>query len=168
MRKSNLLFSAVQFIFVIALFLLGGLFIGLQYAPHLRMAIAVFVMDSAIAFSFLGYVTVVCALLLSIGFYVMQRGAYYQVQMDRGPVVVEPKLIEEFVQGYWKKRFPEKELRTEVILRGKQRIEVVAEMPEMPLESQAVLLSEVELELGSLLENHLGYRRNWMMTVIVK
>ena len=55
-----------------------------------------------------------------------------------------------------------------MILRGKQQIEVVVEMPEMPPESQAVLLSEVELELGSLLENHLGYRRNWMMTVIVK
>ncbi|MGE0670929.1 MAG: hypothetical protein AB7H48_09235 [Parachlamydiales bacterium] len=168
MRKGNLLFSAVQFIFVVALFLLGGLFIGLHYTPHLRMSIANLIMDQAVNLSFLGYVTIVCALLLCIGFYVMHRGAYFRIRMDGGDVIVEPKLIEGLVQDYWKERFPENELKTEVILRGYEQIEVVAEMPQTELTAREVLLPEIEKELGALLSAHLGYRREWMMTLIIK
>lgn len=168
MRKGNLLFSAVQFLFVFALFLLGGLLIGLHYAPHLRMSIASMILDQAVSLSFLGYMTIVCALLLCIGFYVMHRGAYFRIRMDGGDVTVEPKLIEGLVQDYWKERFPERGFKTEVILRGYKQIEVVAEMPEVELSVREVLLPEIEKELGALLLSHLGYRREWMMTFIIK
>lgn len=168
MRKGNLLFSAVQFIFVVALFLLGGLFIGLHYAPHMRMSFANFITDQAVNLSFLGYLTISCALLLCIGFYVMHRGAYFRIKMDGGDVIIEPKLIEGLVQDYWKERFPEKEFKTEVILRGFEQIEVIAEMPQTELEAREVLLPEIEKELGALLSSHLGYRREWMMTLIIK
>ncbi len=108
MRKGNLLFSAVQFIFVVAVFLLGGLLIGLQYAPHLRQALARFIMDDAVNLSVLGYATIVSALLLTFGFYVMHRGVYFRVRMGETEAVVEPKLIESLVDGYWKELFPEK------------------------------------------------------------
>ena len=168
MRKGNLLFSAVQFIFVVALFLLGGLLIGLQYAPHMRMAIAAMITDYAISLSVLGYVTLSCACLLCLGFYVMHRGAYLQIQMDAGEVVIEPKLIEGLVRDYWKKRFPENELSTEVILRGGKRIEIVAEWPSADGELREVLLPEIEQELGALLKSHLKYQQKWMMTLVTR
>ncbi len=167
MRKGNLLFSAVQFIFVVALFLLGGLFIGLHYAPHMRMSLANFITDQDVNLSFLGYVTICCALLLCIGFYAMHRGTYFRIRMEGGDVIVEPKLIEGLVQDYWKSRFPENVLRAEVILRGYEQIEVVAEMPQTELEAREVLLCEIEKELGALLSAHLGYRRELMMTLII-
>ncbi len=166
MRKGNLLFSFVQFIFVIALFLLGGLFIGLHYTPRLRMEFAVFITDHSVSLSLLGWAIIGCALLLCIGFYVMYRGAYYQVEMAQGQAVIDARIIEQVVRGYWKGRFPGQELTAEVVLRGKNAIEVLAEVPEMPLDPQVALLAEVELELGLLLERHLGHRREWAMTVI--
>lgn len=168
MRKGNLLFSAVQFIFVVALFLLGGLFIGLHYAPHMRMSLAHFITDQVVNLSFLGYITICCAFLLCIGFYVMHRGSYFRIRMAGGDVVVEPKLIEGLVQDYWQERFPQNALKTEVILRGYEQIEVVAEMPQSEWEAREVLLSEIEKELSALLSAHLGYRREWMMTLTIK
>ncbi len=168
MRKGNLLFSAVQFIFVVALFLLGGLFIGLDYAPHLRVSFANSITAQTVNLSFLGYVTVGSALLLCIGFYVMHRGAYFRIRMETGDVIVEAKLIEGLIQDYWKERFPANVLKTEVILRGFKQIEVVAEIPLVELETRQIFLPEIEKELGILLSAHLGYRREWMMTLIIK
>ena len=54
MKTGNLLFSAVQFVFAALVVLLGGLFIGLEYAPHLRYYIADFFQLTP-HFSLIGY-----------------------------------------------------------------------------------------------------------------
>jgi hypothetical protein len=165
-RKGNLFFSAVQFIFVVALFLLGGLLIGAHYAPHLKLAIAAMITDHAVNLSLLGCMMMGCAFLLCLGFYVMYRGAYLQIEMNHGEAVIEPKLIEGLVRDYWKKRFPEKKLSAEVIIRSRKRIEVIAEMPSVEWEIQEILLPEIEQELTDLLKSHLKYQQKWTMTLI--
>lgn len=166
MRPGHLLFSGVQFIFVAMLFLLGGLFIALEYTPSFRASLAALIIDYPAILSFFGWVVVGCSILLALGFYVMYRGSYYHVQMDRAQVSIDSKVVEELVQVYWKQRFPEKEFKVQVFLRGKREIEVLAEMPGMELEAQSVLLTEVEFELGALLDHHLGHSREWLMTIL--
>ncbi len=41
-------------------------------------------------------------------------------------------------------------------------------MPEMDAEQSKVLLAQIEKELGALLSRHLGYRRELLMTIIIK
>jgi hypothetical protein len=168
MRTGNLLFSAVQFVFVVILFLLGGFFIGLKHAPLLCSIVARFFSEQAKGLTVIGYALVGCAFLLLCGFYAMNRRMYYQVKMKGARCEVDSQLIRSYVQGYWNEIFPDQSCQTDVLLHVNQQIEVFAEMPGLPIQEQQVLLSQIEVELGSLLARTFGYHRDFLVTVVLK
>jgi hypothetical protein len=168
MKAGNLLFSAVEFVFVVLIILLGGFFIGLQYAPHLRYAIADFFSQTTIHFSLIGYLILGCGSLLLTGFYAMHRGMYYSIRMGRNEVLVDPGVIRGYVQEYWKKIFPEQDLSIEIDLSRNQKIELFVEMPLLSPEKQQAILEKAENELGQILQKHLGYRREFLISILVK
>jgi hypothetical protein len=168
MKASNLLFSAVQFIFVMLIILLGVFFIGLQHAPHLRYAIADFFSQTIVRFSFIGYLVLACGMLLLFGFYAMHRGIYYNIRMGKNEVFVDPSVLRRCVEEYWKTIFPDHDLSIEVDLTKKQKIEMFIELPLLSPEKQQAILDKAENELSQLLQKHLGYRREFMLSILVK
>jgi len=168
MKAGNLLFSAIQFVFVILIILLGVFFVGLQHASHLRYIIADFFSRSTIHFSFIGYLILACGSLLLAGFYAMHRGVYYSIKMGRNEVFVDPIVIQGIVHEYWKTIFPDQDLAIEIDLSKKQRIEMFVEFPLLPPEKQQVVLEKAEHELSQILQKHLSYRREFLISILVK
>lgn len=166
MRAGNLLFSAVQLVFAILIILLGVFFIGLQHAPHLRYIIAEFFFHSAIRFSFIGYLILACGSLLLVGFYAMHRGMYYSIKMGQHELSVEPIVIQGIIYEYWKTIFPDQNLRVEVDISREQKIEMFVEIPLLSPETQETLLERVEKELGQILQKHLGYRKEFLISIL--
>lgn len=167
MKAGNLLFSAVQFILVMLIILLGVFFIGLQHLPHLRYAIADFFSHSA-RFSFIGYLILACGGLLLVGFYAMHRGIYYRIKMGQNKVFVDPTVIRRIACEYWKTIFPDQNLSIEVALSKDQQIEMFVELPLLAAERQIDILKKAESELGQMLQNHLGYRKEFLISILVK
>jgi hypothetical protein len=165
MRTGNLLFSAVQLIFVVALFLLGGLFLGLSHVPQFRDRIAQFFLSDSESLMSIGYAILGVATLLFSGFYAMHRGSYFQVEMGSSRLDVDPSVIQNYVQSYWNDIFPEQQLETQILLRRNKKIEILAEMPPMADEELTELLTQIETELSCLLEHILGYRSDFLITV---
>jgi hypothetical protein len=169
MKTGNLLFSAVQFVFAMLIILIGIFFIGLQHAPHLRYAIADFFSQTSITrFSFIGYLILSCGILLLSGFYAMYRGIYYSIRMGRNGVFVDPLVIQQYVREYWKTVFPDYDLSIEVDLSKDQKIGMFVELPLLSPEKQQALLEKAENDLNQILQEHLGYRREFTLSVIVK
>jgi hypothetical protein len=168
MRTGNLLFSAVQFIFVVLFLLIGVFFVGLQYAPHLRNAIAAFFFNGSAHFSLIGYGILACGGLLLLGFYTMCRGVYYRFKMGRHEVFVDSAVVQGYVQDYWKKCFPNRNLSVDVDLSKDQKIEVFVEMPLLPLEKQQEVLEKAENDLSQILQKHLGYRKEFLFSILLK
>ena len=164
MKTGNLLFSAVQFVFAALVVLLGGLFIGLEYAPHLRYYIADFFQLTP-HFSLIGYLVLGCGILLMIGFFGMHRGEYYQVKMG---TEVDPAVIQAYVQDYWARQFPEQDLSVQVGLSRHQKIEMLVELPSMPLENHTAILERTEQDLGQILKKRLGYQKEFAVSVLIK
>ncbi len=165
MKTGNLLFSAVQFVFAMLIILLGIFFIGLQHALHLRYAIADFFSQTIVCFSFIGYLILACGILLLFGFYAMHRGMYYNIRMGRNEVFVDPSVIQRYVREYWKTIFPDYDLSIEVGLNKDQKIEMFVELPLLSAEKQQALLEKAENELSQILQKHLGYRREFTLSV---
>ncbi|MBY0528605.1 MAG: hypothetical protein K2P51_00250 [Rhabdochlamydiaceae bacterium] len=165
MRTANVLFSAVQLIFVVTLFLLGGLFLGLAHAPHFRNEIAQFFLSDTTRLMSIGYVILGVAALLFFGFYAMNRSSFFQVEMHSGRFDVDPSVIQNYVQCYWNDIFPDYRLDTQIVIRRGKKIEILAEMPEMADEELTELLTQIENELSCLLEHSLGYRSEFLVTV---
>lgn len=168
MKTGNILFSAVQILFVALVMLLGMFFLGLDHVTYLRFAIADFFLQEPVRFSFLGYLVLGCSALLLLGFYVMHRGIYYQIKMGRGQASVDPMIVQSYVKTYWDSIFPEKDYAVEVRFSNDQKMQLFLEMPLLAPENHKTVLLNAEGELGKILEKHLGYRREFLLSVLIK
>ena len=168
MRLENAIVSAFQLLFILALLLIGGFLIAMEYAPILKYGFMVLMTSRFFDVRIVGCILVGVAMFLGGLLYWMQRKEYFGVQMERGQAIVEPNVIEGLVSGYWKGLFPEEDLKSHIVLQGHEKIEVVAEIPGMEWDQQEALLLRVEKELGVLLFSHLGYNRELTMTITLK
>src|SRR4051812_18405399 len=100
MRIENLLFSAAQFFLVLVVACAGLFFIALPWAPHVRVLCSDFLAQRDDIFIFLGVLLLGVAATLGIGFYFLQRKAYFQVRMSTA-VHVEKELLLSLLETYW-------------------------------------------------------------------
>jgi hypothetical protein len=168
MKTGNLIFSAAQFLFAVLIMLLGGLFIGLQRASHLRFSIAEFFAQSTFQFSFIGYAFLGCGLLLLTVYYAMHRGVYYKLCMGKKEVWIDPTVIRSHVKEYWQRIFPNDDVAVEVDLSKEQQIELFVEFPPIPEEKQLAALKQAENELGAILKKQFGYEKEFLLSVLIK
>lgn len=98
----------------------------------------------------------------------MNRHASYQLSMkyEKYKTNVDLTLLRKMISLYWKGCFPEKSLSTDVFLHGEKKVEVVVEIPEMSADEEQVLMEKAEEEIGALLEKQLGYRGEFLFTVV--
>lgn len=167
MRIENLLFSAMQFFLTLVITCAGLFFIALPWAPHVRFACAAFLTQRDDLFIPLGGLLLAVAAVLGIGFYFLQRKAYFQVKMSPA-VHVEKELLRALLEGYWKNRYPEDKLKTDIVLHKDHKIEFVAELPFLKASESQKLLRDVELEIGRLVVQQLGYKRDFIFTFQLK
>jgi hypothetical protein len=167
MRIENLLFSAVQFFLTVVIACAGLFFIALPWAPQVRFAFAAFITQRDDLFIPLGGLLLAIAVVLGVGFYFLQRKAYFQVKMSPA-VYVEKELLRALLAGYWKDRFPEDKLKTDIVLHKNHQIEFVAELPFLKASESQKLLRDVESEVGRLVVQQLGYKRDFIFTFQLK
>jgi hypothetical protein len=167
MRIENLLFSAVQFFLVLVIACAGLFFIALPWAPHVRFLSSNFLAQRDDLFIPLGALLLGVAATLGTGFYFLQRRAYFQVRMSTA-VHVEKELLRSLLEIYWKERYPEEKLSTDIIIHPDQRLEFVAELPYLKASESQQMLKEVELEMGRLILQQLGYKRDFLFTFQLK
>ncbi len=156
MRNGSLLFSAVQFLVIAALFFGGAAFFVLHYLPHTRLGLSDWIMQPDQKFLLLGYLVIGLGLLLTVSFWVMQRGRYLRLQMDKGNFSVDEALVKELIDQFWREELPEKNLPSEVYF-ACQKIEVITQGVEKDLE-------QIEERLGALLSKQLGYEKEFFVT----
>jgi hypothetical protein len=165
MRIENLLFSAVQFFLVLVVSCTGLFFIALPWAPQVRFKCAAFLSQHDGFFIPLGAFFLAVGVALGVGFYFLQKRSYFQVRMSPS-VYIEKEVLRGLLETYWKTRFPESKLKTDVILHRNKKIELVAELPFLNAPEKA--LREIELEVGKLLVQQLGYKRDFFFTFQLK
>jgi len=167
MRTGNLLFSAVQFLFVVALISIGGFLYALPMAPDVRFKLSVFFTDRPDLLRPVGIMVLAAGLILGIGFYTMYKRRFFRVRLSPH-LTVELPLIRSMVEQYWKEALPEHSLGVDVFLHKDQKLEISLEMPLLDEEKSQILLETVEAQLGRLLKKQIAYDREFFVTVIVK
>lgn len=168
MRKGALLFSAAEFLFAAVVMFAGIFLIALEYAPVQRQVIADFFVNETHRFLYVGLFVVGCGIVLFAGFCAIHRGIYYQVRMGKRDVLVEPAVIQTYAENYWRHLFPEQKLTVQIALSQDQKIEMFVELPPLAFEEQRSALERAERELSQILRKHLGYRKEFLVSVLIK
>ncbi|NGX38268.1 MAG: hypothetical protein K1000chlam2_01440 [Chlamydiae bacterium] len=156
MRNGNLLFSAVQFLIITALFGGGAVFFGLHFSPDVRLQLSEWISKSNGNFFFLGCLLSGIAALLTVCFYMMQKGRYLRIQMGK-PFSIDEAVVKKTVKEFWKEEFPEEDLPTDIYV-AKQKIEVITKDSDVDLE-------EIEKRLSKHLSEQFGYERKFFLTL---
>lgn len=160
MRTGRLLFSAVQFLIIAALFGTGGVLLGLHYTPHVRQDVADWILEPNMSLFLLGCLTLGIALLLTICFWMMQKTQYLRLEMRGKEFFIDETLIKQAIGQFWSQEFPSMTPPEEVYF-ARQKIEVITEAADCDLE-------EIELRLGSFLSKQLGYEKEFFVTLTSK
>ncbi len=79
---------------------------------------------------------------------------------------VSTQLVERLLQTYLETRFPEQPFRTEASITGEGILQLTADMPKVPQDDVEKHLSEIEEELGALLNRSLNYQKKFSITFI--
>lgn len=119
-------------------------------------------------FSLIGYLILGCGILLLIGFYAMNRGSYYSVNMGNQKMAIDPAVVRGYVADYWNQVFPEHQLSVEVVVAKKQKFEMFVEFPLVTLEAQETILEKAESDLAQILNKHMGYTKEFSLCVLIK
>lgn len=158
MREGKLLFSAVQFLIIAALFATGAAFFGLHYLPQARGQIADWILLGETNFFYLGIMVSGIALLLSVCFWAMQRYSYVRVQMH--DYSISEPVVRDTIAKFWKEEFPEGKSPSEIYL-SNENVEIIVEDQEQDLH-------QVEKKLSKLLSKQLGYEKSFFVTLTKK
>lgn len=162
MRQTHFLFSAVQFIFVIFLFLLGGLCLGVGFLPPVRDSLELAISERKIPWEGLGYLILFLASILSLGFYKIYRKIYLQIRMDQGKISIDLPIVKGVIEEYFKTNALALDRKIEVILRGGNEIEIIASV--VDLSAALDQSAAIEEQLGSILSSHFGPKHQWVLT----
>ncbi|HEY5235421.1 MAG TPA: hypothetical protein VIJ14_04515 [Rhabdochlamydiaceae bacterium] len=163
--RSHVLFSALHLFLVLLILGLGGCFLALPFAPHVRNLILQFFMENSSPFATVGYALLLLGAILFMGFYALNRGQYYQVNMR---AEVHQSLIRDYARSYWKELFPQELVQPNVVIYPNQRIELITALPELAFEEQEAILQRIEKEFGAILAKNLGYGKDFLLTVVLK
>lgn len=163
--RSHVLFSAIHLFLVLLILGLGAFFLALPFAPHVRLFVLQFFTESASPFAGIGCALLILGGVLFIGFYALNRGQYYQVNMR---AEVHQSLIRDYARSYWKELFPQEHLQPNVVIYPNQRIELITELPKLGFEEQEAVLHRIEKEFGAILAKNLGYGKDFLLTVVLK
>lgn len=165
MRPIHLLISAVQFLFVLALVAVGGLLLCVAHSPKLQLDLAEY---APTVFTYAGAACLFIGLGLLWGLYALNRGSYYQLQMGAHLAEIEPAIMREYLKTFWLEHFPSQSVDCDVIIHPHQKLEIIAEIPRLTLEQHQAFSDEVEKKLAHLLKRKLGYKGDFLFTVLMK
>jgi len=168
MRPSQALLSLVQFLMTAVLLCLGGFFLFLPYAPHLRLQLSSLFSEREDIFWLMGGIFLGLGIVLLIGFYLMNRHSYYQLRMnnEKHRTTVDLDVLRQNLDIYWKNLFPNQNLTVDIFLHHDKTVEILVEIPRMGWKEERVILERLERDASALLKNHLDYSVLFFCTVL--
>ena len=167
MRTSHLYLSALHFILVAFLFLVGLFFLLGSKVSYTAYAWKQFVEASPDFFFSTGIALLSFALLLFLSLRTIYSRVFYKVKISSSPVEVDPNLIHSYVTAHMKELSPVSPVALEVFINKKQTIEIIAKLPSNDVHEHQLILQELEKGLPTLFAEKLGYKRDVLFSVVL-
>lgn len=152
MRNGQLVFGAIQFLMIAALFTAGAAFFGLHFLHGARLEFANWILQNSDRYLVLGFLISGTAILLGLCFWSMQRHHYLRIQMGgKKSFSIDSALVKTRLE---KELFPQP---VEVYF-AQQKIEVITQ-------GKVEDLEQIEERLSELLAREFGYDRDFFVTL---
>ena len=165
MRTGNILFSAVHFFVIFIILSLGGFLLVLPYAESFRYHLIHYIYERPDLFKLLGGVIMGSGFLLFLGFYFLNRRRFLTIKMGPASTLIDEKVVQDYVQEYWKEKYPAQEAPLDVIVQKGGILEIIIPKPRDWEGEIGESLLRLQDDLGDRLARCLGYDREFYLTL---
>lgn len=155
--KFGRFFSLVIGIILGAFFCLIGIFgVTLPWSPSFQQAATNLIMNHTLILSLfgLGLVLIGLSIIVYAVFNLGHRYAY--IKIDNRSISIDENLIEQYLQNYWKKNFPQHQIPFYMSIK-KNSIQIVADLPPVAEPEQDQFLEKIREDFSHLFSGILGY-----------
>jgi hypothetical protein len=159
-----MLYTLLSFILALFLFVVGFLSLSVALSPFARTEVVSFILENSTYLLLFGIV------FLTIGaisfFYLAQnfKRRYYTLKSGQVEIDVSERVIEKYLQNYFKELYPFNEVPCQIDL-NKKRAAVIADLPYVPVQEQKALLRKIEEDLTSLFRDQIGFRHELKVSI---
>jgi hypothetical protein len=168
MHSTKVLFSSLHFLVVTIFFCVGFFLYFTPYFPHWEIFLRNIIEDAS-SLRLAGGIFFAVGLLLCYSFYKLYQGRFYQVTMKNSDknAFIDLSVVRRYAEAYLHKEFLGKVSLQDVICRDKKKLELVAKFAPLPFSEHEEILHRIENEFAQDLANYLGYKQEFLFTVIV-
>lgn len=138
-------------------FCIGGLMsMILPWSSHLQAAITQLILENSWTLTIFGAFCILAGISIVIYALRQTRDRYVEIQTGNLSITLDEKIIHQYLEAYWKKRFPSAKIPFTLNLR-RRSLEIIVDFPDIPHLEQKRLLEQVKDDFNDLFGRVLGY-----------
>lgn len=155
-KLGRFFYLAISFILGSFFFILGAFSLILPWSPFLQHVVTQFILENTLILSLFGLGFVLIGLSLVIYTLLKTRHRYIPIRTGALSVAIDENLIHQYLEAYWQKQFPKIHVPFQVNFK-KKSLQIMADLPALPLSEQKDFLERVKQDFSELFGNVLGY-----------
>lgn len=159
----HLFYSLISIIITLFFVLMGSLAIIIPWSEAIRTRLIQFIQEDSLAISLFGFAILVTGLSWLANIILNSRRKTYRLKSDSGLIDIEESVIQDYVNAYCKKLFPDHEIPCRLVIKD-NKIHLSIDFPNVPENDQKDLLNRIKIDLKSTFARILGYRDQFYLT----
>lgn len=143
--------------------LIGTVSLFIPWSSWIRTEVIQFILEDNLIIPLFGLGFIIAGLSLAIYSISQARQRYFYLRIGPRSIAVDETLLQRYLETYWQKQFPKYPIATHLNLK-KDSIQIEAEFPATPEQSQKDLLEKVKQDLSDIFSITLGYPHEIYLT----
>lgn len=160
----NILYSLISLAVALFFIVLGVLSMILLFSPEIRGSLVQFILQNSVMLFLFGFGFLVVGAAIVAHIIVNAKKKHYHIKSNNQSIYISEDVFQEYVSSYWKQLFPNQDVPNQVILK-KDKIQIVAELPFVPIPEQKKIITRIERDLSELFNRLIGYRKEYILSL---
>lgn len=162
MTVYHLIYSLINLIIALFFVVLGIFAVIVPWSGAIQSSLIQFILEDALAISLFGFAFLVIGLYLLASIILNARKRTYRLKSDGGLIDIEESVIQDYVNAYCQKLFPDHEIPCRLQIKD-NKIHLSIDFPNIPEAEQINLLKKVKSDFKSTFARILGYREQFFL-----
>lgn len=159
----HFIYSLISIIITLFFILMGAIAIIIPWSEAVRIRLVQFITEDALAISLFGFALLVIGLSSLANIIVNVKKKTYRIKSDSGLIDIEESVIQDYVNAYCKKLFPDHDIPCRLVVKD-NKIHLSIDFPNVPENDQKDLLNRIKTDLKGTFARILGYRDQFYLT----
>lgn len=155
-KLGRFFYLAISFVIGSFFFLFGLFSLILPWSAFLQKIAVKFVTENTLIFFLFGLSFILIGLSIIFYTYIQTRHRYVEIKTGKRSVSIDENLFYQYLEHYWQEQFPKSHIPFQLNFK-KNCLQVVAELPSLPLSDQKIFLERVKDDFSDLFGRVLGY-----------